>query len=204
MTLCAVAWAGEMKETAMVVATAVDVAPTVVVAAAAMTVVVAVAVAAVEVVVAIMIPTVVVAAVVALVDKATTAGVETTWVVEVGDLAAVAAATRSSTPLTSGTSHVAVEASVEAMEAKTQAWSQVPPPSTTTEATTAAVTVAVVVASVIAVDAEAATAIRRCTASRLEVAANSSRSHAEMATPSTLATWASAQTEMLSSLPSRT
>lgn len=128
-----------------------------------------------------------------------TIGVEATWEVAVvaGDLV-VEVTTKNSTLPTSATILEAGEAIVVAMIAGLT-WTSVPPLLETTEMTEAieaievieaieavVVIVGVAEASAIVVDVEAATATRRCTASRL-AAHHSSRNHAEKETPSMLA-----------------
>ena len=155
---------------------------TVVVAAA---LVIAVAVVAVEEVVeaavATTTTTIVVVAEAAGEAKVTMDGVAVIWEVVVGDLEAETI--RSSSQQTSAMHlEVAAEATVEATTAATQAWRSALPLSITTEVVVEEVIAVAEVDLVTAVDGEAATAIRRCTVSRLAAEANrSSKSHAATA-----------------------
>ena len=174
--------AGATKVTATEVAME-AVEATVVVAAA---LVIAVAVVAVEEVVeaavATTTTTIVVVAEVAGEAKVTMDGVAVIWEVVVGDLEAETI--RSSSQQTSAMHlEVAAEATVEATTAATQAWRSALPLSITTEVVVVEEVIAVAeVDLVTAVDGEAATAIRRCTVSRLAAEANrSSKSHAATA-----------------------
>ena len=118
-------------------------------------------------------------------------GVAVIWEVVVGDLEAET--TRSSSQQTSAMHLVvAEEATVEATIAATPAWRLALPLSITTEVVVAEEAIAVIAVaeadSVTVVDGAAATAIRRCTASRLEAANRSSKSLAVMAPLFTLVT----------------
>ena len=117
-------------------------------------------------------------------------GVAVIWEVVVGDLEAET--TRSSSQQTSAMHLVvAEEATVEATIAATPAWRLALPLSITTEVVAEEAIAVIAVAeadSVTVVDGAAATAIRRCTASRLEAANRSSKSLAVMAPLFTLVT----------------
>ena len=186
-TQWAVEAAGATKETATVVAMEEAVEATVVVAAAALAIVVAVAAveAVVEAAVATTTTTIVVVAEAAGEAKATMDGVAVIWEVVAGDLEAET--TRSSSQQTSAM-HLVVDAvaTVEATIAATQAWRSALPLSITTEVVAAEEVTAVIAVAevdlVTAVGVEVATAIRRCTVSRLAAEANrSSKSHAATA-----------------------
>ena len=184
-TQWAVEAAGATKETATVVAMEEAVEATVVVAAA---LAIVVAVAAVEAVVEAAVATTTTTIVVAEAageDKATTVGVAVIWEVVAGDLEAET--TRSSSLQTSAMRLVvAAVDTVEATIAVTQAWRSALPLSITTEVVAAEEVTAVIAVAevdlVTAVGVEVATAIRRCTVSRLAAEANrSSKSHAATA-----------------------
>ena len=178
-TQWAVEVAGATKETATVVAMEAVEATVEAVAALAIVVAVAAVEAVVEAAVATTTTTIVVAEA-AGEDKATTVGVAVIWEVVAGDLEAET--TRSSSQQTSAM-HLAVAAvaTVEATIAVTQAWRSALPLSITTEVVAAEEVTAVIAVAevdlVTAVGVEAATAIRRCTVSRLVEANRSSKNH---------------------------